>query len=34
MGRGQYRYDFGDTTMLTPLTKMFTLGAQLRAAWD
>lgn len=24
--RGQYRYDFGDTTMLTPLIKMFTLG--------
>jgi tryptophan synthase beta chain len=26
MSRGQYRYDFGDTTMLTPLIKMFTLG--------
>ncbi len=26
MSRGQYRYDFGDTTMLTPLLKMFTLG--------
>jgi tryptophan synthase beta chain len=26
MSRGQYRYDFGDTTMLTPLMKMFTLG--------
>jgi len=26
MSRGEYRYDFGDTTMLTPLIKMFTLG--------
>jgi tryptophan synthase beta chain len=26
MSRGQYRYDFGDTTKLTPLIKMFTLG--------
>jgi tryptophan synthase beta chain len=26
MSRGQYRYDFGDTTRLTPLIKMFTLG--------
>lgn len=26
ISRGQYRYDFGDTTMLTPLIKMFTLG--------
>jgi len=26
MSRGQYRYDFGDTTELTPLLKMFTLG--------
>ena len=26
MSRGQYRYDFGDTTMLTPLIKMYTLG--------
>jgi len=26
MSRGQYRYDFGDTTKLTPLMKMFTLG--------
>lgn len=26
MSRGQFRYDFGDTTMLTPLIKMFTLG--------
>ncbi len=26
ISRGQYRYDFGDTTMLTPLLKMFTLG--------
>jgi tryptophan synthase beta chain len=26
MSRGQYRYDFGDTTKLTPLVKMFTLG--------
>ena len=26
MSRGQYRYDFGDTTMLTPLIKMHTLG--------
>ncbi len=26
MSRGQYRYDFGDTTMLTPLMKMYTLG--------
>ncbi|MFH1248454.1 MAG: TrpB-like pyridoxal phosphate-dependent enzyme [Candidatus Omnitrophota bacterium] len=24
--RGLYRYDFGDTAMLTPLVKMFTLG--------
>jgi tryptophan synthase beta chain len=26
MSRGQYRYDFGDTTQLTPLLKMCTLG--------
>lgn len=26
MSLGQYRYDFGDTTKLTPLIKMFTLG--------
>ncbi len=26
MSRGQYRYDFGDTTKLTPLLKMYTLG--------
>jgi tryptophan synthase beta chain len=26
MSRGQYRYDFGDTTELTPLIKMYTLG--------
>jgi len=26
MTRGQYRYDFGDTTKLTPLMKMLTLG--------
>jgi tryptophan synthase beta chain len=26
MSRGQYRYDFGDTTKLTPLIKMYTLG--------
>jgi tryptophan synthase beta chain len=26
ISRGQYRYDFGDTAMLTPLVKMFTLG--------
>jgi tryptophan synthase beta chain len=26
MSRGEYRYDFGDTTRLTPLMKMFTLG--------
>jgi tryptophan synthase beta chain len=26
MSRGQYRYDFGDTTGLTPLMKMHTLG--------
>jgi tryptophan synthase beta chain len=26
MSRGQYRYDFGDTTELTPLMKMYTLG--------
>lgn len=26
MSRGQYRYDFGDTTKLTPLVKMYTLG--------
>ena len=26
MSQGQYRYDFGDTTKLTPLVKMFTLG--------
>jgi tryptophan synthase beta chain len=26
ISRGQYRYDFGDTTKLTPLIKMFTLG--------
>lgn len=26
LSRGQYRYDFGDTTKLTPLIKMFTLG--------
>src|SRR5690606_28704308 len=24
--RGQYRYDFGDTGMMTPLVKMHTLG--------
>jgi tryptophan synthase beta chain len=24
--RGEYRYDFGDTTKLTPLIKMYTLG--------
>ena len=24
--RGVYAYDFGDTSMMTPLTKMFTLG--------
>jgi tryptophan synthase beta chain len=26
--RGRYAYDFGDTSMLTPLVKMHTLGAQ------
>ena len=26
MSRGQYRYDFGDTTKMTPLLKMDTLG--------
>lgn len=26
MSRGQFCYDYGDTTMLTPLIKMFTLG--------
>ncbi|NQT13898.1 MAG: pyridoxal-phosphate dependent enzyme, partial [Planctomycetes bacterium] len=26
MSKGEYRYDFGDTTMLTPLIKMYTLG--------
>ncbi len=26
LSRGQYCYDFGDTTKLTPLVKMFTLG--------
>ncbi len=26
MSRGQYRYDFGDTSRLTPLLKMHTLG--------
>jgi tryptophan synthase beta chain len=26
MSRGEYRYDFGDTTKLTPLIKMYTLG--------
>lgn len=26
ISRGQYRYDFGDTTKLTPLVKMYTLG--------
>ena len=26
MCSGQYRYDFGDTTKLTPLVKMYTLG--------
>lgn len=26
MSRGEYRYDFGDTTKLTPLLKMHTLG--------
>ena len=26
MSRGQYCYDFGDTTKLTPLIKMYTLG--------
>jgi tryptophan synthase beta chain len=26
MSRGEYRYDFGDTTKLTPLVKMYTLG--------
>jgi len=26
MSQGQYRYDFGDTTKLTPLMKMYTLG--------
>ena len=26
---GQYRYDFGDTTKLTPLVKMYTLGHSL-----
>ncbi len=26
MSRGQFRYDYGDTSKLTPLIKMFTLG--------
>jgi tryptophan synthase beta chain len=26
MNRGEFRYDFGDTTKLTPLIKMYTLG--------
>jgi len=26
ISRGEYRYDFGDTTKLTPLVKMYTLG--------
>ena len=26
ISQGEYRYDFGDTTKLTPLIKMFTLG--------
>jgi len=26
MSRGQYRYDYGDTSKLTPLMKMYTLG--------
>jgi len=26
MSRGEYRYDFGDTSQLTPLIKMYTLG--------
>jgi tryptophan synthase beta chain len=26
MSKGQYRYDYGDTTKLTPLIKMHTLG--------
>ncbi len=26
LSRGQYRYDFGDTSQLTPLIKMYTLG--------
>jgi tryptophan synthase beta chain len=26
MSHGQYRYDYGDTTKLTPLVKMYTLG--------
>jgi tryptophan synthase beta chain len=26
--RGKYAYDFGDTAMLTPLTKMYTLGSR------
>jgi tryptophan synthase beta chain len=26
VSRGEYRYDFGDTTKLTPLLKMYTLG--------
>jgi tryptophan synthase beta chain len=26
MSQGQYRYDFGDTTKMTPLIKMYTLG--------
>jgi len=26
ISRGEYRYDFGDTTRLTPLIKMYTLG--------
>jgi tryptophan synthase beta chain len=26
LSRGQYRYDYGDTAMLTPLVKMHTLG--------
>ena len=26
--KGKYAYDFGDTGMMTPLTKMHTLGSQ------
>ncbi len=26
LSRGEYRYDYGDTTKLTPLVKMYTLG--------